>query len=213
MPGTIKKIRRCFVFKILAVLFLISGAAMGNTLMIGDSIFALTEKVPDNLRRAGLKFDFRAVSMAKIEDIAQQYRNYRDEIGVPEMVIMNGGGNNILTNREVLKHCLANDEVCVNYLREVNQVGQELWLEMQSDGVERVIYLGIHYLLSLHKLNPIIDIGMDEVAQMCAISPFRCDFVDVRPQFKNRTDLYLLDGVHVNDLGSQIISNSILDVI
>jgi hypothetical protein len=201
------------VFKILAVLFLISGAAMGNTLMIGDSIFALTEKIPNNLKRAGLKFDMRAVSMAKIEDIAQQYRRYRDEIGVPEMVIMNGGGNNILTNKEVLKHCLANDEACVNYLRKINQVGHELWLEMQSDGVERVIYVGIHYLLSVPRLNPIIDIGMDEVEQICAISPFRCDFVDVRPQFKDRTDLYLIDGIHVNDAGSKIISNSILEIL
>jgi lysophospholipase L1-like esterase len=201
------------MFRILFILIFISGGAMADTLMIGDSIFALTKKIPNNLENAGIKFVLRAESMAKVDEITQQYRAYRDEIGVPEIVIMNGGGNDIIGNEDMIGDCYKRTQRCIDYVHEINRKGSEAILEMHSDGVARIVYVGIHYLnYFATPLNPLVDIGMDEFKQICDLAPIRCDFVDPRPSFKGATDLHVKDGIHLNDKGAKVISDLIIDI-
>ena len=195
----------------ISFLCFISSIANANTLMIGDSVFALTEAVPNNLRAAGLRFEMRAETGAGIDRIFEQYQEYKLDFGSPpSIVIVNGGGNDILLSR-YLKECIKKSEICDYHIYNVAQKGAKLLLEFAKDNVSKVIFLGIHYLGNpLSVLNPTIDLGMSLFQTMCDGSPAYCVFVDPRPFFGPDKKVYLFDGVHPNKSGSEIISAMIL---
>jgi lysophospholipase L1-like esterase len=181
-------------------------------LIVGDSIFDLTKDVPTFLEQAGVKFDIRAVTGSKIAQVKEQYIKYRSEVGVPQIVIFNGGGNDIL--RGGVKDCAARNEKCDELVEGVFKTGIELILEMFDDGVEQGIFLGIHYLAGPFKvLNPTIDAAMNQLIPILDSAPMPVTFVDPRPNFKGRDDLYIIDQIHPNAKGSRIIADLILEVL
>jgi len=177
--------------------------AKSNTLIIGDSIFALTRDVPNNLRDAGYEFEMRAQVGAKIEQIAKQYIMYKEEYGVPATVIMDGGGNNVL--RGMLLECLRGEQKCLVEVERVAKFSNDFRDQLLEDGVEKIILVGIHYFHGWREpLNKIVDYAMERID--CNDS---CVFIDIREPFKDE-GLLLFDGIHPNAKGSKIISDQIL---
>jgi len=174
-----------------------------DTLIVGDSIFALTGDVPDNLKAAGLDFEIRAQVGAKIEQIALQYQTYKEENGVPSLIIMDGGGNNIL--RGAFLECLRGTQKCYEIIDEIYTMKRQITDEMKADGVEKIIYVGIHYLHGWRSpLNIPIDYAMDRFKINDVTT-----LIDIREPFKEE-GLLLVDGLHPNAKGSKIISDLIL---
>jgi lysophospholipase L1-like esterase len=179
-----------------------------KTLMIGDSIFDLTKEVPTFLEQDGLVLDNLAVSSSMMEAIAQQYRTYKKEKGIPELVIMDGGGNDILLNHYA--DCVKDNATCNAALEKIYATGTELLNEMREDGVQKIIYVGIHYFQRWNKqLNPTVDKGMKKLQEIC-VEP--CTFIDLRPHF-DRPGLLLFDDIHPNTKGSRIIADLILQAL
>ena len=126
---------RLFILLFFLVMPMIEAKA--DTLIVGDSIFALTGDVPDNLKSAGLDFEIRAQVGAKIEQIALQYQTYKEENGVPSLIIMDGGGNNIL--RGAFLDCLRGTPKCYEIIDEIYNMKRQITDEMKADGVMRVV--------------------------------------------------------------------------
>ena len=188
---------------ILFLFLMIMSPTKANTLIIGDSIFALTKDVPNNLRDAGYSFEMRAQVGAKIEQIAKQYEQYKEEYGVPAIVIMDGGGNNIIRGR--LLQCLRQEQKCFVEVERVAKFSNDFRYQLLEDGVEKIILVGVHYFHGWRKsLNSVVDYAMDRVT--CNDS---CILVDIREPFKEE-GLLLFDGIHPNAKGSKIISDMIL---
>ena len=189
---------------ILTLLFLIiMPVAKSNTLIIGDSIFALTKDVPNNIRSAGYEFDMRAQAGAKIEQIAKQYSQYKSVHGVPSIVIMDGGGNNILRGK--LLECIRKNDKCFLEVERIANFSNDFRDQLINDGVKKIILVGIHYFHGWKaRLNTIVDYAMDRV-----ICDDYCILVDIREPFKEK-GLLMMDGIHPNAKGSKIISDLIL---
>ena len=189
---------------ILTFLFLICmNEAKSNTVIIGDSIFALTRDVPNNLRDAGYNFEMRAQVGAKIEQIKKQYIMYKEEFGVPATVIMDGGGNNIL--KGMLIECLRGEEKCFIEVERIAKFSNDFRKQLLEDGVEKIILVGIHYFHGWRaRLNAVVDYAMVRIDCTGA-----CILVDVREPFKD-DGLLMIDGIHPNEKGSKIISDGIL---
>jgi lysophospholipase L1-like esterase len=189
--------------KLIFMMMLIMPVAQAKTLIVGDSIFALTKEVPNNLRQAGLEFDLRAQAGAKLEKIDKQYELYKEEQGVPSLIIMDGGATDL--NMGAFFACLRGLPKCYNKIDEVGKNKKILIDKMKDDGVDRIIFVGVHYLQGWRTpLNTPIDYAMDrfEVNDITT-------FVDIREPFR-RKGLILLDGIHPNAAGSKIISDLIL---
>ncbi len=200
---------KAFQFALSIFLFIPALHAQPTTIIIGDSIFAWGDAA-SHLREGGLQFDMLAVAGANMDQISNQYREWRDERGVPEVVIMNGGGNDII--QTAYNACLARAPKCFEVLERVIQTGYDLFREMDADGVERVVHVGIHYLGPIHRgLNWAVDVGMDELVQTCPLSPLPCSLVDLRPSFKRGSNLLELDGLHPNKAGAKVIADLILE--
>jgi lysophospholipase L1-like esterase len=184
-----------------------------QTVIIGDSIFALTKRVPKHLKENGVDFDLRAQTGAKLERIVEQYREYKSAHGVPKMVIMDGGGNNIL--RGHLENCRKRNKKCNDEIGNTLKILYEFWGELSEEGVESIVHVGLHYLSDKYRIyDPLIDEIMDEVKTICSFVPTDCKFVDPRPAFRGReNDLLIFDGIHPNKKGSIIIADLILEAL
>ena len=199
-----------FFLLLFTLLYLPLDHAMAKTLMIGDSIFALTKAVPDYLEKSGLQLDNVSVSSAKIGEIADQYVGYIEENPVPDTVIFNGGGNDIILGN--LRNCLKRNQACDIVLNHTIKTGAQMLDLMHEDGVEHVVFVGIHYLSApFDKLNPVVDVGMEQARAVCDSSLVRCSFVDTRDFIKPNSGLLFLDGLHPNERGSRLIADAILE--
>jgi lysophospholipase L1-like esterase len=197
---------------ILSFVLFFAMPALGNSIIIGDSIFALTKAVPNNLKKEGYEFTLLAKSGALTDEIAEQYERYVEEYGVPDTVLYNGGGNDILFKS--YGACYKHSDSCYRYVDSIIRKGLDLVKKMQEDGVRQVIYVGLHYLGPMHtRLNKIIDYGMDTVA--VEASTLHIKFIDIREPFSHKWNerLWLLDDVHPNIVGSKIISDRIAAVL
>lgn len=188
---------------ILFLFLMIMTPANAKTLIIGDSIFALTRDVPNNLRDAGYDFEMRAQVGAKIEQIAKQYIMYKEENGVPSLIIMDGGGNDIL--RGALLDCLRGTPKCYEIIDEIYTMKRQITNEMKADGVEKILYVGIHYL---HGWRSPLNIPIDYAMDRFKINDITT-LIDIREPFKEE-GLLLVDGIHPNAKGSKIISDLLL---
>lgn len=185
----------------------LSTPLLAENLIVGDSVFALTKAVPRYLSRHDVDFEMRAKVGAKIEEIAVFYKRHVTLVGVPETVIMNGGGNNVI--RGNIKNCVRQSSKCDLVLENTLNAIYSLWQQMHNDGVKKIIYVGVHYLDKPFKnLNPIVDKAMDSINIYHKKMNVR--FVDTRRTFE-KPGLLLFDGIHPNQAGSEEIAKLILN--
>lgn len=195
----------------------IRNATRNEVVNLGDSIFALSGKIHDNLQSwAGETFRRYALSGSMVSHIADQYAKAKGDNPNIQTVFMDAGGNDILIPATLFDpyNCRVDwwesglssscraliDDVYVDTVNLLNQMGR--------DGVDNIIFLGYYRLktglIGSTSLNKAVDYGDAKLAlavQNATAAPNYRVFVDPRPYIVNSDITF--DGVHPNDSGSR----------
>jgi lysophospholipase L1-like esterase len=204
----------------------IRNASRNDVVNVGDSIFALSGKIHDDLQSvSGQTFRRYSKSGATITGgdiftpgIDQQYATAKSDHSYIKIIFMDGGANEILIPSILFDpyHCKSSTltSSCKSLIDDVYVDAVTLLNQMGRDGVQNIIYLGYYHvksgLFGSTLLNPAVDYGDTRLAQAVAnataASNYRV-FIDPRPNIVN-SDI-IIDGVHPNDSGSQKLANLI----
>jgi hypothetical protein len=159
-----------------------------------------------------------------------------DSMAVPanpdiKLVIMDGGGNDILLNNsQCLNTPLAGDTMCHMVVDQSVARGQQLFQDAVSKGVKQTVYFFYPHIDPSVGANASdwLDYAYPQVAQSCCGSPppqgasdltchgmnmgMECVFVDTRPEFmghnmSSSADYWFqADGIHPNQSGADAIA-------
>jgi hypothetical protein len=192
-----------------------------DVVFIGDSIFALSGEIQANLHaRHGGTFRNYTTSGAELiggliqPSIEQQFELAITDSSASHIVVMDGGGNDILIPAISLfdpYDCKTQwyefgrlSRSCKDFIDDIYVDGVDLLDEMSSAGIDDVIFLGYYYpkfgLLGADDLDEAVDYGDLRLGQACQNSITPCTFVDPRSTIRN-SDI-TADGVHPNTSGS-----------
>ncbi len=210
----------------------ISDADDDRVVFLGDSIFALSGEIQQNLHaRAGGTFRNYTTSGAELEggiiapSLFQQHALAMADPVFSPIVVMDGGGNDILI--PVIATFDPYDcktqwwewgrlsRSCKSFIDDLYVDGVDLMNQMYADGVTDVIYLGYYYtkngLFSLDSLEEAIDYGDLRLSQGCANSIVDCTFIDPRSTIRDRD--IIVDGIHPATSGSNKLADLIWPVL
>ncbi|MFN3579972.1 MAG: SGNH/GDSL hydrolase family protein [Pseudomonas sp.] len=205
----------------------VADADNNQVITIGDSIFALSGEIQQNLQAAaGQTFRQYTVSGSYLSggffatSIVDQYAIARSDNADITTVVMDGGGNDILFPVILFDPHQCKTEwyrfgrlssKCQAFIDDIYIEAVTFLNEMEADGVENVIYLGYYYtkngLFRLASLKEAIDYGDQALARACANSTVNCTFVDPRSSIVNKDIIF--DGIHPNSTGSRKIADLI----
>jgi lysophospholipase L1-like esterase len=188
--------------------------------MLGDSIFALTDKESMFLERlSGDTYRKYYVSGAQMvggfmKNILRQYDEAIAD-GPIRTVILDGGGNDILIGANRI--CSADyggelSDECYQVMDNVLAEAENRFREMVADGVENVVYQGYYYVRN-QKLWQVTDVFQEKgillVEALAAEFPdVTIIYVDPRPHFKQGdTSHLLIDGIHPSRTASKTLAN------
>ncbi|SMF04632.1 SGNH/GDSL hydrolase family protein [Pseudobacteriovorax antillogorgiicola] len=188
----------------------VSQQDLGDTIILGDSIFALNGEIERRLERnSGQRITSYARNGAEMDDVVQQYYRARAR-GIPQTVIMNGGGNDVLGN---ITSCRFLNSRCVNAIEGAIDQGVDLIQLMEDDGVERIVYLGYYYTKFIGGgLDNAIDYAMARIPQICGATNLPCDVVETR-RLMNGFGNRIIDGIHPTFRGSRKMADAIWEVL
>ncbi|HNR50039.1 MAG: GDSL-like Lipase/Acylhydrolase [Deltaproteobacteria bacterium ADurb.BinA179] len=194
----------------------IRNASRNDVVNLGDSIFALSGKIHDNLQSwAGETFRRYSLSGSMVSHIADQYAKAKRDNPNIQTIFMDGGGNDILIPATLFDpyNCKVDwwesglssrcksliDDVYVDTVNLLNQMGR--------DGVDNIIFLGYYRLkngiIGSTSLNQAVDYGdarLAQAVQNAVAAPNYRVFVDPRSSIVSSDITW--DGVHPNDSGS-----------
>jgi hypothetical protein len=134
-----------------------------------------------------------------------------------KLLIMNGGGNNILIGAP---QCLSADPntnpQCAQVIAEARRVSEELMNTAMNAGIRDVIYFG-------YPKTPIGGAALNDYANVRAKQScddavnrtggrLRCHFVDLVPVFEGHPEYFGLDPIHPNAAGAQAIGTAVWNV-
>lgn len=193
----------------LVYLFSIFNICQSKVLMIGDSLLASNTPIENLLSNSlNVTFSNKALIGAGVGDgwilnIPMQYTlNKNKEF---TNVIMDGGGNDVLSNEN---ECKEFTNKCKNKIDEITEKLEFLFETMNNDGIKNLIYLGFYYIKNLNKA---IDYGSTQIIEICSRSQLNCYFCDAR----NLSFPLSYDGVHPSNNGYQklaeLIKNTIIN--
>lgn len=205
----------------------VSDADNDQVVFIGDSIFALSGDLQDNLEDyAGQTFRRYTLSGAELSggiiatSIASQYDNAVADNSQIDTIVMDGGGNDILLPAIAFdpNNCKTQwwqwgrlSRRCKNFIDDIYVDGVNLLNRMHTDGADNIIYLGYYHtknaLLLLDSLEEAVDYGDMRLAQACHYSLANCEFVDPRSSIRD-SDI-LIDGIHPTGSGSRKLADLI----
>lgn len=209
----------------------IRNADANDVVVLGDSIFALSGEIQENLHAyAGGTFRNYTTSGAELiggilaPSVVEQYEMARGDDSDIRVVLMDGGGNDILIPAVALDpyDCLTQwyewgrlSWSCKNFIDDIYVDGVNELNQMHADGVSEVVYLGYYYtkngLLWVDDLEEAIDYGDGKLAQACQNAVVNCTFVDPRSTIRD-WDIKI-DGVHPTSTGSRKLADLIWPVL
>jgi len=209
----------------------IADADDNDVVFLGDSIFALSGEIQQNLHaRAGGTFRNYTTSGAQLvggilaPSLPQQHALALNDPVFSPIVVMDGGGNDILLPAIALDpyNCLTQwwqwgrlSGRCKNFIDDIYVDGVDFLNQMAADGVTDVIYLGYYYtkngLFLLDDLEEAVDYGDVRLAQACANAVLACTFVDPRSTIRDRD--IIIDGIHPATSGSNKLADLIWPVL
>lgn len=188
----------------------------GNTndqvLLIGDSIFALSGEIANELERlSGESYRDHTVSGAEMEGgfvraIPRQYADARRENSNIRTVIMDGGGNDIQIGAATVCTSGTVTAACRSALQGALNAADELFSDMRSQGVQNIIYMNYFYIMD-NRSKPAFDWMHDQMAAL--VSKHNGIIVDPMPYMSDR--LIGPDRIHPTDEGSRMLANLIWD--
>ena len=194
----------------------IRNATRNDVVNLGDSIYALSGKIQDNLHSwSGQTFRRYALSGSMVSHITDQYADAKADNANINTIFMDAAGNDILIPATLFdpynckvdwwesglsSSCKALINDC--YVDVVNLLNQ-----MGRDGVDNIIFLGYYRLknglIGSTSLNQAVDYGDTKLAQAvqnATAAPNYRVFIDPRPYISGSDIIY--DGVHPSDSGS-----------
>ena len=203
----------------------VADADNDQVIAIGDSIFALSGKVQDELEaKAGETFRRYTVSGSELSDgsvgtsVEDQYQRAKTDNAAIDTILMNGGGNDILIPSILFDphNCKTQwydfgklSSKCKRFIDDVYVDAVDLLNQMDADGVDNVLYLGYFYtkngILLLKSMKEAVDYGDMRLNQACDFSTVDCQFIDPRSSISNNHIIF--DGIHPNEEGSRILAN------
>ena len=170
--------------------------AADEVLIIGDSYFpAAGGEIVNELRRlSGANYRDRSVGGARMAAIINQYNTA--PAPQPEVLIMDGGGNDVLQN----PGCAPG---CAQHVQAVMQA-RDFFRQAQMDGVQHIVFIFYYDM-------PVIKAGLDwmrpQMAAECQQSPVPCHFVDNQPLFAGMdASTYTTDGIHPTAAAARTIA-------
>lgn len=175
--------------------------AANEVLIVGDSYFPAAggELVKELRRLSGANYRDRSVGGAKMNAIVAQYENAGPP--QPKVVIMDGGGNDILQN----PGC---EPGCAQHVQAVTDA-RNFFAQMATDGVSDVVFIFYYDM-------PVMKAGLDwmrpKMAAECEQSPVPCHFVDNQPLFAGMdASTYTTDGIHPTVEAADKIARQVWD--
>ncbi len=199
----------------------IRNASRNDVVNLGDSIFALSGKIQDNLHNwSGQTFRRYALSGSMVSHIADQYDDAKADDPNINTIFMDAAGNDILIPATLFDpyNCKVDwwesglssscraliDDCYVDVVNLLNQMGR--------DGVDNIIFQGYYNLknglFGTTKLNQAVAYGDTKLAlavQNATAAPNYRVFIDPRPYIVSSDIIY--DGVHPSDSGSLKLAN------
>lgn len=206
----------------------VTDADNDEVVFVGDSIFALSGKIQDELEaKAGETFLRYTVSGAELSGtgflapaVPDQFREaYSDN---PEIRTMVGdaGGNDILIPAIAFdpNKCKTRwyqfgrlSDSCKALIDDLYVEGVDFLNEVSDAGVENGILLGYYYtkngLFRLESMKEAVDYGNEILSRACRNSTLDCVFVDPRGVIAESDIVF--DGIHPSDSGSEKIAELI----
>jgi lysophospholipase L1-like esterase len=232
-----KSIKSIFQIVIIGVCFSVTGCSIGSppvtdadndqVITLGDSIFDLSGEIQESLETyAGETFRRYTQNGAELfggvlsMSVYEQYEMAKSNNPDIDIIVMNGGGNDILIPAILLDpyNCMTQwyqfgrlSTRCKNFIDDLYVEGVNVLNEMYVDGVENVIYLGYYHtkngLFHVDSLEEAVDYGDETLARACRNTIVNCEFVDPRSSI-NDSDI-IFDGIHPASSGSQKLADLI----
>ncbi len=205
----------------------VTDADNNKVVFVGDSIFALSGEIQDQLEsKAGETFRRYTVSGAELTgqliapSIPDQFREAVSDNPDIDTIVGDAGGNDILIPAIVLNSNSCKtpwyrfgrlSQKCKDFIDNIYVVGVDFLNEMAEAGVRQGILVGYYYtkngLFRLKDMKEAVDYGNATLARACENSVLNCTFVDPRPVI-SKNDI-IFDGIHPTDSGSQKIADLI----
>jgi len=206
----------------------VTDADNNQVITLGDSIYALSGELQDNLEEeAGMTFRRYTRSGSSVssgaaiaEPVVDQYARARNDDPDIRTVVMNGGGNDILIPAIALDphRCKTRwyqfgrlSSKCKALIDDIYVEVVDMLNEMAADGVDNVVYLGYYYtkngLFRLANMKEAVDYGTPRLGEACANSVANCVYVDPRSTIVNSDIIF--DGIHPNSGGSEKLADLI----
>jgi lysophospholipase L1-like esterase len=210
----------------------IRNANNNKVVFFGDSIFALSGEIQARLYSLNGGKTFRNYTTSGAEliggaiapSVEQQIATANGDNPNSTVVVMNGGGNDILIPAVALDpyDCLTQwyefgrlSSSCKGLIDDIYVDGVDLLNGLYADGVTQVIYLGYYYtkngILLVDDLEEAVDYGDLRLSQACTNSIVNCAFIDPRSTIRD-SDI-TGDGVHPNATGSRKLADLIWPVL
>ncbi len=200
----------------------ISNADDNDVVFIGDSIFALSGEIQDRLHdlNAGT-FRNYTTSGAEIvggllaPSIEQQFDISLSDGGGSTIVVMDGGGNDILIPVIALfdpYDCKTSwwesglSSSCRDYIDDVYLDIVDVLDGLDAEGIDEVIYLGYYPTLD-GELDEAVDYGNQVIERACTVSQVDCTFLDPTGLVLD-ADI-VADGIHPATSGSDKLADLI----
>lgn len=195
-----------------------------NVVFVGDSIFALSGKIQDNLEaKAGQTFRRYTISGAQLvggfiaPSVPEQFAMAKKDNPNITTMVGDAGGNDILIPAIALDphNCRTQwyqfgklSNKCKAFIDDLYVAGVDFLNEVKKQGVKNGVLLGYYYvkngLIPVENLKEAVDYGNTILSRACANSTLDCAFVDPRPVIKNSDIIF--DGIHPADSGSAKIA-------
>lgn len=203
----------------------VTEAERNDVITLGDSIFDLSGELQQFLEgpeMANTTFRDYTLSGAKLsggvvaKPVVEQYQDAQSDDPNINVIVMDGGGNDILLPAAVFdphkcKTTWYRPELsskCKSLVDDVYVETVNLLNEMDQNGVQQVIYLGYYYTTGdKENLHQAIDFGDSRLADACTNTTVSCQFVDPRPYIASED--VLSDNIHPTTSGSQKLAQLI----
>jgi lysophospholipase L1-like esterase len=190
------------------------GRAPANKLIVGDSIFALSGAIRNNLQsdlnetvnsaaRSGCQMiGGNGICSARFA-VPNQYAN-ASKTGI-RTVIFNGGGNDFLLDDPCSPLTVA---ACQQAIQAIEETISSLAARMRANGATKVIFLGYYNTTGAPELRAINEFDADLKARTYPAQGIT--YVETRPAFAGReAQLLNADGIHPNAQGSRVLTDLI----
>ncbi len=195
-----------------------------DVVIVGDSIYDLDGFIHTNLKAlSGKSYKDYSKSGDTVQYITNQYNTAIAARPGIKTILMDGGGNDILMNAYWSQACQSStmtvSSSCKAYVDGVLDDLEDLWADMDADGVDTIIHTGYYslkagtlttLLYGKTKLNGVVKYADEQYAIAAPLSPANVYFIDPRASFAGKESSYIKsDGIHPTNAGGSVMANQI----